>query len=84
MAANETPHAMKLAWTPGPGFGQGGDGVNVAVGRKGTYQWVYRDGLHPAYHYPHGSKTPVVLPAPQDSWKRAYQAGVEHNTPGIV
>ena len=51
MGAIETPHDMKLAWTPGPGF-ERGDGVNVAVGRKGTYHWVIRDGLHAAYHYP--------------------------------
>jgi hypothetical protein len=91
MAANETPQGMKLSWTilqsdrPGDGkhFTPDRRGTAAAVGRKGRYEWTCRDGLHAAYHYPHGAETPVVLLAPQRSAARAYQACVDHNKTGL-
>ncbi len=81
MAANETPDGFKLRWS-NPYFERGGtrDGLSTAVGRKGTYEWVIKDGLHSAYHHPDGaqSRTPVVLVAPQTSARRAYKACVDH------
>ena len=56
--------------------------MSVGTGRKGTYHWGIKDGLHAAYHYPHGVKTPVVLVLPQSSARRAYQACVDHNKAG--
>ena len=57
--------------------------MSVGTGREGTYHWVIKDGLHAAYHYPHGVKTPVVLVPPQSSARRAYQACVDHNKAGL-
>jgi hypothetical protein len=89
MGANETTHASNLRWNPGKGreFLRRADGAqySVATGRRGTYEWVVNDGLHAAYYYPGGvqTRTPVVLVQPQSSWKRAYQACVEHNKAGL-
>lgn len=75
----------KLKWNPGKGkpLLQRADGAeySIATGHRGTYEWVIKDGLHAAYHYPGGMQTeaPVVLVAPQSSWRRAYRACVEHN-----
>ena len=84
MSANETPHEFKISWS-NPYFERGGtrDGVSVGTGRKGTYHWVIKDGLHAAYHYPHGVKTPVVLVLPQSIATRAYRACVDHNKAGL-
>ena len=85
MAANETPGKMKISWNPGKGreWLQRSDGARytVGTGRKGTYEWVMKDGLHAAYHYPCGAqtRTPVVLVPPQSSAGVAYHACVEHN-----
>ena len=86
MGANETPHEHKLRWS-NPYFERGGtrDGVSTAVGRKGTYEWVIKDGLHAAYFYPGGvqTSTPVVLAPPGSSGAKAYRACVEHNKAGL-
>ena len=88
LAATETPAEFKLVWNPGNGrdFFRRADGAeySTAIGHRGTYEWVVKDGLHSAYHYPHGSHTPVVLQPPQRSWRRAYQACIEHNKEGVV
>ena len=85
MAANETPQEMKIAWTP-PGHSEmlrraDGTRYKTGTGVRGTYEWVVKDGLHAAYHYRGGvqTSTPVVLLAPQTSWRKAYRACVEHN-----
>ena len=79
-SATETLHELKISWS-NPYFERGGtrDGLSVGTGRKGKYHWVIKDGLHAAYHYPHGVKTPIVLVSPQSSARRAYQACVDHN-----
>ena len=75
----------KLRWNPGKGrdFLRRADGAeySIATGHRGTYEWVIKDGLHAAYHYPGGfhTETPIVLVAPQGSWQRAYRACVDHN-----
>ena len=90
MAANETPSAFKLGWSPGKGRDwpcrPDGSEYSTATGHRGTYEWVTKDGLHAAYHYPGGvqTSTPVVLVPPQTSWQRAYKACVEHNKAGLV
>lgn len=86
MAANETPNGFKISWTP-PGRGSDGllraDGARykIGTGLRGTYEWVVKDGLWAAYHYPGGVQTraPVVLMPPQGSLHKAYRACVEHN-----
>ena len=87
-AVNEVPlpvKGKKLKWNPGKGkpFLQRADGAeySIAAGHRGTYEWVIKDGLHAAYHFPGGAQTetPVVLIAPQSSWQRAYRACVDHN-----
>lgn len=87
MAAIETPHEYKLDWRPGKGMFRRADGAEYkrATGRKGIYEWVVKDRLHAAYHYPGGvqTSTPVVLLAPQTSWGKAYRACVEHNKAGL-
>ena len=88
MAANETPQKMKIAWTPaGPEMLRRADGTRYKTGTgvRGTYEWVVKDGLHGAYHYPGAvqTSTPVVLLAPQSSWRKAYLACVEHNKAGL-
>jgi hypothetical protein len=78
----------KLKWNPGKGkpLLQRADGAeySIATGHRGTYEWVIKDGLHAAYHYPGGvhTESPVVLVAPQSNWKVAYSACVGHNKAG--
>ena len=82
---NATRKPKKLNWRNGRGPERlrraDGAEVSIATGHRGTYEWVSKDGLHAAYHYPGGvhTDTPVVLLAPQSSWRRAYRACVEHN-----
>jgi hypothetical protein len=58
-----------------------GSRSKIGTGRWGTYEWVVKDGLWAAYHYPGGvqTRTPVVLMPPQSSAGKAYHACVEHN-----
>ena len=53
----------------------------IGTGRRGTYEWVEKDGLWAAYHYPGGvqTSTPVVLMAPPSSAGKSYNACVRHN-----
>ena len=89
MAANNTPQSLKIKWNPGKGrdFLRRADGAeySLGTGRRGTYEWIVKDGLHAAYFYADGVQTraPTVLIPPQSSWKRAYQACVDHNKSGL-
>ena len=80
---NRKPKKLKWRSGRGPELLRRADGaeVSIATGHRGTYEWVKKDGLNAAYHYPEGvhTDTPVVLVAPQRSWHRAYRACVEHN-----
>jgi hypothetical protein len=83
MGAVHTPCDKKLKWTPSPDFLAGRDGVNVALGRKGRYIWLFEGGLHSAYFYAPGAREPEELQEPCANGGRAYWAIVDHNKEGL-